>query len=244
MARLELPDVTLVSVDTVCHDLTTLAIEDCTRHVKFGDVKRFTDMERCEGSIYISSFSTLEEAGAFTAYTLPKYIKTKFALFIHWDSWIIDPAMWCDEFLKYDYIGAPWWYKDGFNVGNSGFHIRSKALMDFLASNGKDFPLTMPEDAVLCRQYQPLLPQFTWAPEELASKFAFERSRPSIESRHFGFHGMFNWPFVLTPERLAERMSLAKANPYVRKTGMLRELDLTWFNLWGHYGSNATIYRG
>lgn len=217
---LQLPDVTLVSIDTVCHHLTMMAIEDCTRHVKFGDVKIFSDMEG-SSAIPIPSFSDHYQAAAFALYSVPKHVKTKFLMFIHWDSWIIDPSMWRDDFLDYDYIGAPWWYSDGFNVGNSGFSIRSKALMDYISDNKEEFPLKMPEDAVLCREYRRKLPQFTWAPEKTAHDFAFERSRASTDSRHFGFHGIFNWPAVLPPDRLAERMNLARQNEYIRNSGML-----------------------
>ena len=40
---LDLPDLTLVAVYTVCHELTEMAVAECTRHVRFGDVKLFTD---------------------------------------------------------------------------------------------------------------------------------------------------------------------------------------------------------
>lgn len=220
---LNLKDVTLVAVNTVCHELTDLAIKDCLKHANFGDVKVFSDKPRPD-SIQISPFASLKEAGDFTVNKLPEYIRTSHVLFIHWDSWIIDPEMWTDDFLKYDYIGAPWWYNDEYNVGNSGFCIRSKRLLDFMANNA-DFPISMPEDHTLCRTYRRKLPQFTWAPEHLAIRFSFERSRPDIASRHFGFHGLFNWPFVLPPKELAVRMELARESPYVMNTGMLNEIN-------------------
>ena len=47
------------------------------------------------------------QAGAFTTYEVPRYIRTSHAMFIHWDSWIVDPSMWRPQFLDCDYIGAP-----------------------------------------------------------------------------------------------------------------------------------------
>ncbi len=158
----------------------------------------------------------------FTAYEVPRYIRTSHVLFIHWDSWIIDPSMWRPQFLECDYIGAPWWYRDGLNVGNSGFCIRSKALIEFLAAHPTEFPLAMPEDDVLCRQYRPRLPQFKWADEALAHQFSFERTRiPGAGS--FGFHGMFNWPYVLTDVQIAER--LLRASAYVLGSEHCREMQ-------------------
>lgn len=232
--KLNLPNVTLVAIDTVCHDLTLLAIDECQRHATFGDVKFFTDMLSYKEAIHINSFSCLQDGVDFTTFTLPKYIRTSHMLSIQWDSWIIDPKMWTDEFLEYDYIGAPWWHKE-FNVGNSGFCLRSKALMDYMATHATEFPLTSPEDDLLCRHYQPSLP-FKWAPESVASKFSFERSRPSIDSRHFGFHGIFNWPFVMPPDKLAERMSIARHNKYLEQSGQLARLDAIHAAHWHKIG--------
>ena len=159
---LDLPDLTLVAIYTVAHELTEMAVAECTRHVRFGDVKLFTDRPlRSQGdAIQIEPFGDLRQAGAFTTYEVPRHIRTSHALFIQWDSWIVDPSMWRSQFLDCDYIGAPWWYRDGLNVGNSGFCIRSKALIDFLAAHPAEFPLASPEDHVLCRHYRSQLPQF------------------------------------------------------------------------------------
>lgn len=221
---LNLPDITIVCAFTVCHELTMMAVDECLRHARFGDVKLFTDRALGRDVVPVK-FKNLNEAAWFTTYQMPSYIKTSHVLFIHWDSWIIDPQMWRDDFLSYDYVGAPWWYKDKYNVGNSGFSLRSKALLDFLSEHRAEFPLASPEDHVLCRQYQLRLPQFKWAPEYVAQDFSFERVRPSIASRHFGFHGMFNWPFILPPSKMAERMALAVDDPYIKSTGLLDELN-------------------
>ena len=230
--KADLSKVTLVCIDTVCHDLTIMAIDDCMSKATFGDVKVFSNKNIWHDTVIIDEFANLTEAGNFTVNEVPKHIKTDFVLFIHWDSWIIDSGMWKPEFLAYDYIGAPWWYKDNFNVGNSGFCIRSKELIDFLARNKEEFPLKMPEDHVLCRQYQKQMPQFRWASTKIAQEFSFERVRPAIDSRHFGFHGIFNWPFVLAPDQLAKRMQLARQNQYLKDSGMLIQINHVWEKHW------------
>lgn len=221
--KLALPDVTLVAITTACHDMTLLAVDDCLKHAKFGDVKIFMDKQSPD-IIEINPFNGPQDGIDFQYYRLPKYIKTSHILSIQWDSWIIDPAMWSDEFLKYDYIGAPWWYDDQWNVGNSGFCLKSKALMDFMLTHREDFPMSGAEDDLLCRHYQPHLP-FKWAPTAVAHDFAFERTRASVYSKHFGFHGAFNWPAVMTPEALAERVSIAGNNEYIKQNEKLKEVN-------------------
>ena len=236
---LDLPDLTLVAVYTVCHELTEMAVAECTRHVRFGDVKLFTDrpLRSQSDAIQIEPFSDLMQAGAFTTYEVPRYIRTSHALFIHWDSWIIDPSMWRPQFLDCDYIGAPWWYRDGLNVGNSGFCIRSKALIDFLAAHPAEFPLAAPEDHVLCRHYRPQLPQFNWADEALAHEFSFERTRAGPGARSFGFHGMFNWPYVLTDAQIEARV--VRATGYVLGSQHCREMGAMLAARRG--GTNASV---
>ncbi len=205
---LDLPDVTLCAVFTVCHGPSRLAIEECTRRVRFGDVKIFTDQPR-DDEVKIDKFVNLIQAGTYTTYQVPRYVVTSHALFIHWDSWVTNAGAWDQRFLECDYVGAPWWYKDGYNVGNSGFCLRSKRLMNFLASHPYDFPLAMPEDDVLCRTYRKRLPQFRWADEDLAWRFAFERTIKYPPGETFGFHGMFNFPLVISDDEIERRVAMA-----------------------------------
>lgn len=41
-------------------------------------------------------------------YELGDYIETDFVMLVHYDGFIVHPELWRDEFLDYDYIGAPW----------------------------------------------------------------------------------------------------------------------------------------
>ena len=82
-----------------------------------------------------------------------------------------------------------------------------------------EFPLAAPEDHVLCRHYRPQLPQFNWADEALAHEFSFERTRAGPRARSFGFHGMFNWPYVLTDAQIEARV--VRATGYVLRIAAL-----------------------
>ncbi len=182
--KLRLPDVTLVMIDTQCHELARLAMEDSLREVEFGDAVIFSD-EPIEVAgtrwVKVPKWPNIAECSHFMWYELPNHIQTKWAINIQWDSWIVDAGCWTDEFLQYDYVGAPWWYNDNLNVGN-GCALRSSALMRFLQTNKERFPLSMSqEDHLIGRVYRAALEQngFKWPSETLASRFSLECTRPS-----------------------------------------------------------------
>jgi SAM-dependent methyltransferase len=218
--QLHLPDVTLVAVDTVAHELTRLAVEECLRHVDFGDVLVFSDRRiKVSGSRHVAcAAASAQEAVVFRWRQVPKYVRTSHYLIVEWDSWIIDPSMWRAAFLEFDYIGAPWSFDDGLNVGNGGFSLRSSRLARFVADQPERYPAISPktasatwwpDDAMLCRIYRPALERegFRWADEATASDFAVEHTVMPGHDRHFGFHGMCNWPVVLALPELADRMT-------------------------------------
>lgn len=226
---LALSEVTLVMVETREHALAKLAIEDTIQHCVFAETLILTDKP-----VHFADLGRThivpdwpDKLGWSRAwwFDVPPLLRTAFTLNIQWDSWVWDPEMWSDEFLTYDYVGAPWWYKDGKNVGNGGFSLISTRLKRYIAKRAWDYPCdTHLDDDLLCRKYRPRLEQagFRWAPEHIAHRFAFECCRPAPDSRHFGFHAMFNWPAVLPHERLVERFELACKSPYIRDGYMMK----------------------
>jgi hypothetical protein len=221
--KLDLSRVTLVAVDSAAHDLTRLAIEDCRAVASFGATRIFSDQLIAPGerTRHIPvELKSGEDAERCIWFDVPKHIETSHFLWVQYDSWIIRPDLWDDAFLRYDYIGAPWWYADGMNVGNGGFSLRSAKMAQFVAANPERFPFKRPEDQTLCREHRPELEKegFRWAPQDVAERFAFE----CVGKRDgtFGFHGMFNWPFVLTEQQLEKRMQYV--TPYIRSTGAVQ----------------------
>src|SRR5581483_895598 len=236
--KLHLPDVTLVMIETQCAELARLAMEDSMRDIECGVAIVFSDQPIGMPAIpwiKVPKWPSVEECTRFMWYELPDHIKTKSAILIQWDSWIVNADCWTDEFLNYDYIGAPWWYDDNLNVGN-GCGLRPLALMKFLQANKVRFPLSVKqEDHLIGRVYRPALEGygFKWPSDALASRFSVQCTRPSNDSRHFMFHDSFNFPLVLEGERLAERIRLMRANPsFARKVAELdkgrRAVVLPW----------------
>lgn len=200
--KLHLPQVTLVCVDTLNVQAGFEALQNCMKHAQFGAVKYLSlfpggniDIGQVE-CIDIVPLKGKEDYSRFVFFSLNQFIETQFMMICQHDGFIVNPDAWNPEFLKYDYIGAPWWYNDGKNVGNGGFSLRSKRLMRKVAELGVimygDPTRFHPEDDRICRLYRKSLELegFTFAPEELARQFSWE-SNPKYPHYNgaFGFHG-------------------------------------------------------
>src|SRR6266852_6303281 len=127
-----LPDVTLCAVTCVNHELTVRAINECLRHCSFGDVVMITDKPvDAPFRMEIVTHFTGADYAPFVCRNLAKYTGSAFNLLVQYDCYVVDPSAWTDAFFDYDYIGAKWpWHAEGRRVGNSGFCLRSKKLLD------------------------------------------------------------------------------------------------------------------
>jgi Protein of unknown function (DUF5672) len=226
---LNLPDVTLVILDVQAPELAYLALRDSVQDISFGEVIVCSDTDlKFPGArwVEVSKWDSLYERVKWFLYSLPNYIRTDFMIEVQWDGFIVDSAMWTDEFLNFDFIGAPWWYDDKLNVGN-GCALRSLRLMHYLKEHQKEFPLSdAKEDDLICRHYRRRLEKegFKWPSEQLASRYSFECTRPSHVSRHFMFHDSSNFPRVLSARDFAERYEMMLNNPYLRDSQKVVEL--------------------
>ena len=216
MSRLRLPDVTLVIVETSAMvPLMRHALLSCVGDVDFAEVLVLSD-ERPLPDVrlhVIDPIGSMDVATRHYWYTVPGLVQTSHFLLIQWDSWVLNASSWRDDFLEYDYVGAPWWrVTEPHNVGNGGFSLRSVRFMRHVAEK---VHFGNPEDDVICRQHGSELEAegFKFASTEKAIHFAFERLRPTDPEQNllptFGFHGMFNWPDALTDEQIAARLACA-----------------------------------
>lgn len=193
-----LKELTVVCVDCYNYGKAILAIEKCKEQINPSEFIFFTDKEiEIPGvkTIKIPTISSKEEYSFFCLKKMAAYIETTHCLVIQWDGYVLDAEVWKEEFLNYDYIGAPWLYYDGRNVGNGGFSLRSKKLLDVLSSDSNIVSLH-PEDDAIARTYRPYLEgryNIKFAPEELADSFSYELRVPNQKT--FGFHGFFNYPY-------------------------------------------------
>lgn len=206
--RLELKQVTLCAASSVNLAATIRALEICMGQIDFAEVLLFTDsgsianFPPLDPAIRVVEIAPLLSSSAYSDFILhglPDYIATEFGLVVQWDGHVIDAARWRTEFLDYDYIGASWpQFSDGHDVGNGGFSLRSRRLMELCRS--PRFAAHHPEDIAIGRTNREFLEAhgMRFAPRDLADRFAAERAGDPETS--FGYHGVFLMPRVLGGE--------------------------------------------
>ena len=110
---LDLKNVTLVSMTSVNLDETIRSMERCCECINFGDIKFISHMRPDYfpdnfNFCLIDKIGNVDEYSYNMIYRLGDYIDTEFALVVQYDGYVINPGLWRDEFLNYDYIGAVW----------------------------------------------------------------------------------------------------------------------------------------
>lgn len=209
-------DITIVCADTrdSKRDIASTTVAHCQKLFPCEEAILFSNKpptKKFDGVTYVSNIRSLNEERSYDFFVLsilPNYIRTKHYLIVQTDGYILNPNAWDDQFLDYDYIGAPWEHHPKHywpphnnvgphnSVGNGGFCLRSRLLG--LAARDIFHDLSRrptfktdhwyPEDCFIARDLRPLLEKynFKFAPEELAKKFSFENK---LYSNEFGFHG-------------------------------------------------------
>lgn len=194
--RPDLVDVTLVTATSVALPATVKALQASMRQARFAEILLLSDQPPPPGTDPAISWRQIERLGSRSHYSrfmlrdLAEHIRTSHALCVQWDGFVLNGGAWDPKFLEFDYIGAVWPHvSDGYNVGNGGFSLRSRRLLDAC----RELPLgDNQEDVTICRRYRPRLELqgIRFPPESVARRFSFERTAPS--GREFGFHGVFN----------------------------------------------------
>ena len=154
---INLGNVTLVCIDCLNYVSAIRAINKSVEKIKFKEVIFLSDKAFYDTkfkTIIIDKIKSKEEYSHFVISELHKYIHTNHCLVIQYDGYVINPEFWNNDWLNYDYIGAPWWY-DSLNVGNGGFSLRSKKLLN--ACKIFNSEKIHPEDDFLCRQARHIL---------------------------------------------------------------------------------------
>ncbi len=211
--QLQLPTVSLVAVTGVDPtgairalklSLATIHFHESIliAHKKPADLPFGITFKACEPTdLRSKERKNTNDYSKFMAYRLHHYISSDYALIVHNDAYVLRPEKWKNEFLQYDYIGAPW-PKDvhftnekvNVRVGNGGFSLRSKRMLNIL--NELHLPFTdngtgyFHEDGILCVYYRRQLEAagIRFAPVNIAAKFALEKECEESMYSPFGFH--------------------------------------------------------
>lgn len=191
-----LPQVTLCAASSVNVMATIRALEASLAQVDVAACKLFTDspVKPDHPAISVVPITRITSSRAYSDFLLSQmvdYVDTSHCLVVQWDGHVIDGAQWRARFLDYDYIGATWpQFDDGYNVGNGGFSLRSRRLME--ACRDPAFHPLHPEDVAIGRVNRGWLESrgMRFAPRALADLFSTERTGDISAS--FGYHGAWH----------------------------------------------------
>ena len=210
--KLKLPNVTLLAATSSEMDEAQVSMRISLQNIEFGAAKllcttapkqKYPDIEY----VSIPPLNSVDDYNEIIFQDLHKYFETSHCLIVQSDSFVVNANLWKEEFLKFDYIGAPWSNKIQLNpnlvlhlekntVGNGGFSLRSHKLAETSAKinfNSLKFPLKS-EDIIICHYlYKEMLNNgIRFAPPELAAQFSMENVNhlygQDVNSV-FGFHG-------------------------------------------------------
>ena len=191
--KLQLDRVTLLGIDCIDPKRLLECIKLCEEFIDFGDVKLLSSIPiQTPYWKEIPVIESIEKYSEFVLNKLTNYVDTDYVLLIQYDGFVLNPMAWSDDFLKYDYIGAPWWFHEGNNIGNGGFNLRSKKFLN-LTSQLDQIKITEPEDVFVCRTHFHHLVNhgIKFAPYHIANKFSLEGRMETFDKWEysFGFHG-------------------------------------------------------
>lgn len=207
--------VTLLCVETREPELAHWAIDRCVSGIQFAKIVLMTNLNRVgikRADIeYVQTppIKTTKDYSELVLTGISQYVESSHVLIIQWDSFVIHPHLWSDEFLQYDYIGPVWSHHPETPVGNGGFSLRSKKLLHAIQQPG--FVKKHPEDYCICADNKDFLARhgIKIAPVHVAEKFAVERTRWHDA---FGFHGFFNFGRVLSDAELKAFIKILPEN--------------------------------
>jgi hypothetical protein len=216
-------NVTLVVIDSKQYDATTWAINHTRKFFPKNPLLVFSDEDfypKRDKFIKVNKFDAVEHS-KICLQNVGDHVETSHALFIQYDGMPVNEQSWTDEYMEYDYIGAPWvdWLGLGrYRVGNGGFSLRSKQLMRFTLHIQQQFENVAntglaswwKEDGLIgihCRDWL-VSCGIKFAPIELAAQFSHEF--PVGKTNSFGFHDKTNAELFLNKEQYTEWTKLVK----------------------------------
>lgn len=201
-----IPSVTLVAVACTKVPETIEVLKKCQEQMSFTRTVLFTHEDVEVPGVDVVKVEKLDYKGynGFVAMKLWQYIGTDHVLLVQNDGYITDAAQWSEDFLKYDYIGAPWpvptdevSYRTPsgklVRVGNGGFSFRSRKLLRAPTLLGLEFTDKgtgfWHEDGFLCVHHRHELEAhgIKFAPVEVAAQFSTELTVPETR-KSFGGH--------------------------------------------------------
>ena len=193
---LKLPNITLVALTGKDYEEHQRVLDMSSKDIEFGAVKL----------IKRPDIKNINDWNRAIVYDLGDYIETDYAILIHADGYIINPELWNPDWLRFDFIGAPWplpqddfSYRDIYGtiqrVGNS-VSLRSKKLMQLPKNLGMEWRSWhgfYNEDGYICVNMRHVFEEHgcKFAPLEVAVHFSKEHEIfENNGQKTFAFHSL------------------------------------------------------
>ncbi len=222
-----LPQVTLVAVDTRSPELALRALAHSSRHLAFARCLLLTHgatglhLPPHIEAVDIGPLRSAAEYSHWILASLLDHVATSHVLVAQWDGFVSDPEAWDDAFLEADYLGAPWGKApQGFLVGNGGFSLRSRRLLECLLAPAARAQWHHPEDICIGQTLRPLLEAefgIRFGSLDMARRFACENEPPPGPC--FGFHGLLNLHRALDSAALSDMLQQLPAGVAASRDG-------------------------
>jgi hypothetical protein len=205
MKKLYLENITLVCMTSVLIPESIKALQFSSKDIEFEKIKFISDKKPQnlpKDFIFeeTSPINNIDDWNHRVVFELGDYIDTDFIVLIHDDGFIVNSKSWREEFLKYDYIGAPWDHKHLFDefgnivrVGNS-VSLRSKKLLSIPKQHSMPWIKhdgNFNEDTQICVWNRKLFTDngIKFAPLDVAKYFSHETYIEELEGiEPFCFH--------------------------------------------------------
>jgi hypothetical protein len=210
--KIQIPDVTLLAYDTRPEkiDGTILALQKCCEQIDFHSAKLLTDIEpkNLPKNIkweYAPHINHIDDFNYYMFLELGKHVDSSHCLYVQDHGYILNPDLWDNDWLQWDYCGAPWplvenaYLTDAgrrIRVGNGGFSLRSRKLLFAPKELGLELEQRQQfynEDGNICVYQADKLLKYgiKYMPLKEASIFSYEN--PILENNYgnastFGYH--------------------------------------------------------
>jgi hypothetical protein len=186
----DLPTVTIIAYDNTDNPERTLkVIQYCRRFFNFADsilvCRRFPHGANDE-TIYTVHETGYEAAQQFESVTIGDYVITDHALYVSHDGCILNPDKWTNDWLEYDFVGAPWPIEivyAGCRVGNTAFCLQSRKFMDLCSKCAPIYRNNLASDVFVCQFMRPVFEVghgIKYAPIDVAAAFSWEINIPEF----------------------------------------------------------------
>jgi hypothetical protein len=194
---MNIDNVTLVTVETMYHNVAKRAMEETLARVPFKHAMVFSDQDFLPGAKHVPiKHGNMEAYCNILLHGMLEHVETEFVIFQQWDAMVHDGSKWQDEFLKYDYIGATWPWRESNDVGNGGFSLRSRRLLEELQAPHMKMDLSsehgVQEDNYISIVWRPELESkgIKYAPSSVANQFSMELNPAGANA--MAHHGYWN----------------------------------------------------